>query len=261
MASYTTAWIIGSTRDADFDVIFTGNASTQNVAGDLYLYHPTSSLSLLAAMITAMTAGGVADPAAVLTRDRRVKLSSSGNFSVQWSDVALRTLLGFTGNLAAAASYTAPNVSPLLWSPAKPLASELSPRGTTGIRRPLSFYTASPNDGSPFVVTHGSRIDQRWSCSHVDSDRVFTSDGVVGGEWATFFDEVAAKGSRFFVYPEVTEEEGSTTTATLTGGLGPYAYTPSGRAASWDYRRARGFEWTDKRGDIVIPCRKVPEYT
>lgn len=259
--AYTTAWIIGSTRDTDLDVIFTGNASTQTIAGDLYLYHPTSSLSLLAAMVTAMAAGGVADPAAVLTRDRRVRLSSSGNFSVQFVDTALRDLLGFTGNLAAASSYTAPNVSPLLWSPAKPLTSELSPRGTSGIRRPLSYATFSPNDGSPFVVTHGTRVDQRWSCAQVAIDRVFTSDSPAGGEWATFFDRVAAPGARWYVYLDVAEEAGSGATATLTGGLGPYVFTPSGRAASWDYRRAGGFEWTDRRADIVIPCRKVPEYT
>lgn len=258
MAGYLTAWIVGSVKGADYDV--TIGASAQNVAGDLYLYHPTSSLSLLGAMVDAMTAAGVAGAAAVLTRDRRVKLSAAGAFSVTWDDTTLRDILGFSGNLAAASSYTAPNVSPLLWSPAKPLRPELSPRGTAGIRSPLAYFTTSPADGSTFVVQHGSRVDQRYTCGMVAIDRVFTS-AEAGGEWVRFFDDCAAKGYSFYVYQDVTEESGSTTTATLTGGLGPYAYTPQGRAPAWSYSRSRGFDWCDKRADVSWSCRVVPEYT
>ena len=260
MATYTTAWLVGSARDLDYDVIFTGNASTQTISGTAYLYHASSSLSLLAKMVTAMTAGGVANPAAVLTRDRRVKLSSSGNFSVQWSDVGLRDLLGFTGNLAAASSYTAPNVSPLLWSPAKPMMAELSPLDCAGNTRPLSYFTVSPSSGEPFVVTHGSRTDQRWSVSHVARDRMQTPDEL-GGEWVKFFSVVVVPGARWYWYPEVTEEPGGTATATLSGELGPYVYTPKGRAPSWDYRRSSGFQYLDRRSDLTLDARQVPEYT
>jgi hypothetical protein len=256
--SYLTAWIIGSIKSLDYAL--TVNASAQTVTGSRYLYHPTLSLSILGGIVAAMTAAGVAGAAAVLTQDRRVKISAGGTFSITWTDTGLRDLLGFTGNLAAAASYTATNVSPLLWSPAKPLRPELSPRGTAGLRTPLAYYTQSPYDGSTFVVSHGSRVDQRYSCGMVAIDRVFTDDEA-GGEWVRFFNDCAAKGYSFYVYQDVTEESGSTTTATLTGGLGPYVLTPQGRAPTWSYARSRGFDWCDKRADIAWACRTVPEYT
>lgn len=260
MASYTTAWIVGSVRGLDSTVTIAGSA--QDIAGDLYLYHPTSALSLLGAMVSAMTSAGLGAPAAVLTRDRRVKLSNGANFTVAWgTDPTLRDLLGFTGNLSGASSYTAPNVSPLHFSPAKPLRFELSPHfDTAGIRRPLAYFTSSPADGSTFVVSHGSRVDQRFTCGYVARDRVYPADEA-GGSWIAFFDKCAAKGASWYVYPEVTEEAGSTTTATLSGGLGPYALAPSGRAPAWSYSRSRGLEHCDRRADLDFSARVVPEYT
>lgn len=260
MASYTSAWLVGSMRDIDYDVILTGNASTQSVAGNLYLHHATGSLSLLAQFAAAMTAATIPNAAAVLTRDRKVQISSSGNFSVQWVDTALRDLLGFTANLAAASTYTAPNVSPLLWSPGKPLQPGLSPLACAGNARPLAYWTASPSDGTPFVVSHGERIDQTWSASYVAISRMQTASEA-GGEWVRFFRDCACKGARWMVYPEVTEEPGSTTATTLSNPLGPYVMSPNSRAPSWDYRRSRGFEWLDRRADWQVACRVVPEYT
>lgn len=259
MASYTTAWIIGSIKGLSY--YFSVDAGLQSVTGDRYLYHATGSLSILNAIRAGMVAAGYAGATAVLTRDRRVKLSSgAGNFTITWDSTALRDLLGFTANLSGASSYTATDVSPLLWSPAKPLKPELSPIGTAGIRRPLTYATISPADGSAFAVSHGSRQWQRFTCSHVAIDRVFPADEAPGS-WISFFDESAGKLCSFYVYPEVVEEAGSSTTATLADGLGPYVLTPSGRAPSWSYSRSRGFEWCDRRADVDFACHVVPEYS
>jgi hypothetical protein len=63
----------------------------------------------------------------------------------------------------------------------------------------------------------------------------------------------------------VTEESGSSTAATLTGGLGPYVLEVQGRAPSWAYQRAPGFQFLDgdTRGRAVLQWggRIVPEYT
>lgn len=259
MASYTTAWIIGAQEDLNLAVSI--DASPQTITGDLYLYHATSTLSLLGMMVTKMTAAGVGAAAAVLTGNRRVKLSSNATFTVTWTSTDLRDMLGFTGNLAGASSYTATNVSPLLWSPAKPLTPELSPTGVVGIRRPLAFFTQSPSDGSAFVVSHGRRTDQRWSCSHVAVDRFFTSS-LAGGEYVKWFEFCAAKGFRWYVFPEVVEDASSTSATTLTGELGPYVLAPAGRAPSVEYRRAQGLMWLGPaRADVTIACRDAPEYT
>lgn len=260
MASYTSAWLIGSVRDFSYRVIFTGNAVQQTVSGDAYLYHATSTISLLGKMVAAMTAGGVNTPTAVLTRDRRVKLGANANFSVQWTDTGLRDLLGFTGNLAAASTYTAPLVSPLLWSPQKPLLPGNSPLDCHGNSRPLAYWTASPSDGTPFVVSHGTRVDQAWSASHVAMDRIQTPTEA-GGQWVAFFAQSAAKGYNFQVWPEVVEESGSSAAAVLSGPLGPYALSPQGRAPSWDFRRSPGLEYANRRAQWAIQCRVVPEYS
>ena len=259
MASYSTAWLVGSVKSLAY--YLSVDASLQSVTGSRYLYHPTGSLSILDAVRAAMVAAGYAGASAVLTRDRRVKLASgAGNFGITWDSTGLRDLLGFTGDLSGAASYTATNISPLLWSPAKPLRPELSPLGTTGIPRPLSYFTTSPASGETFVVSHGERVDQRFTCGMIAVDRVFTS-AKAGGEWIAFFTNCAARGASFYVYPAVTEEAGSGTTASLSGGLGPYAYSPQGRAPSWSYSRSRGMDWCDKRADVDFACRVVPEYS
>lgn len=262
MASYTTAWLIGSVRDLSATVTITGDAGGETISGDVYLYHATSSLSLLAKFVTAMTDAGVAGATAVLTRDRRVKIGSGGaTFSVQWTDTDLRDLLGFTGNLSAASSYTATNVSPLLWSPGKPMRPLLSPLDCHGNRRPLAYWTASPSDGTPFVVSHGERVDQGWEALSVAMSRVQTTSEA-GGEWCRFFEECAEKGYNFNVYPEAVEETGSSTStiSSLTPALGPYVLSPSGRAPQWGFRRSRGMEWANSRADVQFDCRVVPEY-
>jgi hypothetical protein len=251
-----TAWLIGSTRN--LDATLTIGVSPQQIEGDFYLWHPTSGLSLLAAVEAAMTAAGVPDASAVLTKDRRVKLSASATFSMTIPST-LRNLLGFTTNLAAASTYTGQAVPSLLWSSGKPLTPELSPIGTLGIERPLSYTSQSPYDGTTFTVTHGSRIDQKWSVQYVTVDRVFTP-AQAGGEYVQFFNTCLAKGYSFHVYPEVEEVAGSSDEVTLSDGLGPYALTPSARAPGWSYDRSRGKTYTDEVADIDIPCRVVPEY-
>lgn len=256
--SIQAAWLIGSEKSMSYSVTIAGSAQT--ISGNYYLYNATSSLSLLSAWVTAATAAGLASATAVLTQDRKVKIGNGANFTVTWTNTTFRDLLGFTGNLSGASSYTATNTSKLLWSPAKPLRPELSPWGTTGIERPLIFLSQSPNDGSTFAVVHGSRTDQRWSAEMVDTDRVFTSSEA-GGEWVTFFATCFSLGYNFLVYRDVTEVDGGTTTATLSNPLGPYVIAPPSRSAGWDYVRSRGFEWVDKRANISISCRDAPEYT
>jgi hypothetical protein len=250
MAS-NTAWVIGSIKNMNHGL--TVGVTPKTVSGSRYLYHPTATFSILAAMATAI--GGVA----VLTRDRRVKLSAGGIFSITWTNDELRELLGFTGPLAAASSYIAPHVSPLLFSPGKPLLSELSPRGTLGISRPLAYYSMSPTDGTTFVVSHGNRTDQRFSATHVDIERVYTS-AMAGGEWVRWFDTCPARGYSFHIYLDVNEEAGSTVIASLDTRVGPYVWAPAARAPAWDYRRAKGFEWTDFLADVTLTCRDVIEY-
>ena len=253
-----TAWVIGSVKNGTFQYKLNGAGVATMFSGSRYLQHASTGLSIVKGLQASLLGEGVDDLVVRITRARKVVISASEPFDINWDDFFLGGLLGFTANCVGGMSYTAQQISPLLFSPGKPLLSEMSPAGTYGLKRPLAYYTMSPTDGSTFVVTHGYRIDQRFSATHVDIERVYTKLQL-GGEWVKWFDEVPAKGYQFHVYPEVLEED-TTTTATLGAGLGPYGWVPNGRAPAWDYKRARGFEWTDFLADVSLVCRDVPEY-
>lgn len=230
-------------------------------AGNYYLQSPVSALTLLAVFRQALLDAGVADATAVLTRSRHVRLTASESFTVEWGAATqLRDLLGFTGDLPNLAAHQATLVSPLLWSPARPSSSMLSPTLTTGMRRPLSYFAVSPSDGSTTVVTHGSRVYQRLTWINVDNARVFTL-AELGGEYIKFFETVLAQGCSLYHFPDVVEDAvTSSVSVTLLPYLGPYVLSPANRAATWVYDRSKGFEWTDRRQDIDISLHVVPQY-
>lgn len=256
----TTAWIIGSIADLpENDVTF--NASAEAVpAGDYYLYDATNALSLLYQVQQAMTSAGVADAAVVLTKGRKVKLSSSGAFSVTWDDTQLRNLLGFTGNLAAATSHVATNVSPLLWSPARTEDTPIAPLGTQGHKVFGTFTTVSALDGTTEATQHGSRRYNRFVFRHVNTERVWTTTEA-NGEFFVWWANVGSLAARWKLYRNVAEDTASTSSVSLGSPLGPYVVSAEKRSPTWTYDRARGFEWTDARADVDIPCHVVPEYS
>lgn len=50
-----------------------------------------------------------------------ISATGGGNISITWTSTALRDLLGFTGNLSGAASYTGTNHAQALWLPTCPV--------------------------------------------------------------------------------------------------------------------------------------------
>lgn len=262
MATYTTCWLLGSypslpTQGVKF------NASAQSVpSGSFYLYDSNNALSLLAQVKAAMTAAGLAGANAVLCGNRRVKLSSAALFSVEWTSPLLRTLLGFTGDMAAATSHIAPLISPLHWSPAKPESPQLTRQGVRGHREALSVTNVSSYSGRVETVTHGTREYQSYRFPNVDISRVETSDDL-GGTWARWFETVCVPGASWKLYSGLTENTTSTTAISIAGtGLGPYTMSPKGKGSpQWKFDRSRGMDFMDRACDIAFDCHVVPEYT
>ena len=160
MAAIYSAWFIGSVTIAA--QTFTVNGVAVVVpAGTYYLSDPTAGLSLLAATAAAMVPQA-AGATAVLLGSGKCRLTATGNFTVTWGTATtLRDLLGFTGNLAAAATYTASLYSDLWWSPGKPALFALSPLGITGQTRYILSQSAYTGKGSQHrtgrVCTSASR--------------------------------------------------------------------------------------------------------
>ena len=261
MATFHSSWLIGSVRDLPAQTFEADGVEAVVAAGNYYLQSPVSAMTLLVAFRQALLDAGVADVTAVLTQSRHVRLTASESFTVEWGAATqLRDLLGFDDDLPNLAAHQATLVSPLLWSPATKLASQLSPQLTTGIRRHQSYYAVSPSDGATTVVTHGSRLFQRLTAINIANERMFTLDEL-GGEYVKFFDTVLAQGGSLYFFPDVVEDASpSTTSVTLLPYLGPYVLSPSGRAATWVYDRSKGFEWTDRRQDITIDLHVPPQY-
>ncbi len=252
----TSSWLVGSATIAAQTITINGGPVVLP-AGTYYLRDATSSRSLLAAMITALTAGGVAVATAEVLLNRKVRLAGGANFSVTWPvDNVLRDLLGFTTNLAAAASYTAPSISPLLWSPGKPESPLLSPLGVAG-RRVYLAQVGVAEDGSTFSTVQGYRTFQRYEWSYVHMSRVQTS-AEAGGEFARWWGEVGVK-ARFKLYRAIPEDDASTTVVTWPTAVGPYWVTPESRSPDWEFRRSGGFERADCRADLSLDCHIVPE--
>lgn len=261
MATFSSAWLLGSVRDLAAQSFTADGDPATLAAGDYYISCATAALSLCAQVQASIIAAGVAGAQVFLTQFLRVRITAPGAFPIVWGTATeLRRLLGFTADLASATAHNAPNISPLLWSPGKPTTYEMAPRGVAGMRRYLSYYAVSPLDGSTSVITHGSRTFAKFSWNYVDVLRVLTSNGS-GGEWGVFFGEVLAKGASFLLVEGVTESNVVVSTAaSLTPELGPYVLSPDKRAASWDYKRSAGFDWCDKRANLDLPAHVVPEY-
>jgi len=125
-----SAWLIGSYRGLPEQTLTIEGAPQVIDAGSYYLYDATAGLSLLTQLGAALL-DEVVGGSAVLLRNRKVRLSGSNPFDLTWPvDGVLRGLLGFTGNLAGQATYTAPNISPLLWSPGRTETPTMAPLGS-----------------------------------------------------------------------------------------------------------------------------------
>jgi len=262
MATVTTSWLIGTRPSLEAQTLTIDGNAQIITAGSRYLYASSSGLSMIGQVLAKMTAAGVAAPTAYLTRSRKVRLGSSGTFTLDWpADNVLRGLLGFTGNLAGASSYVATNISPLLWSPLKTESPEDAPLGLVGHKVHNAFYSASPFDGTTSVVMHGSRTYNTFRWGHVPIDRVQSAGQA--GEWASFWDEVVVTGTRFFHFRCGEDTTGaSTAEAALVTPLGPYVLKAPGRGApDWDFTRSRGLTQVDRRCDVVLPVSLTPEYS
>jgi len=260
MSVVDTAWLIGSVASLPaLDITLDGNVEAV-AAGDYYLYDPTDALSLLAQVEAAMTAAGVADASAVLAKNRKVLLSSSGVFTLAWPDTQLRHLLGFTAGGVGATSYIAADVSPLLWSPATTEISRMSPLGTAGHKVFGTHVTVSSLDGTTEATQHGSRTYQRFEFTYVNQNRVQTSTEA-NGEFVVWWREVGSQMARWKLYRRVGEDTAALTAVTLGSPLGPYVYTVGRGTPDWEFERSRGFELVDARNNIEIPCHIVPEFT
>jgi hypothetical protein len=262
-------WVLsGRTWVTQSPVIDGGAEDVTASLGGLYLVHPTAALDMLARLVVAMTAAGVAAPAAFITEARYVRLTSSGVFTIDWTGATvLRDLLGFAGNLAAASSYTATLRSPLLWSAGKVLTPGLAPLGSHG-QKVLDISATFGAGGNLTVRQEGSAtVLNRFSAMHVPKARYFSAPPTYGaGEFTGFWETELTTAKKFHVMRAVTEGPSTTATAVYNSGtaghlLGPYVADMSDAAfRRTPFARSTGFTLVEAYYDCSIPAVATAQF-
>jgi hypothetical protein len=252
-----TCWLIGSVRDLAAQILtIDAVAQPAITAASRYLYHGTASLSLLAQVAATMLTGGATGATAVLLENRKVRLRADNPFALTWpADGVLRDLLGFTVNLAASAQYIAPNVSKLLWSPARRESAMGAPLGVVGHEVHGINPSISPHDGTRTTVVHGSRTYNEFFWRMVATNRVQSTG--IGGEYVAFWDTVLSQGSLFWLWRSLDENTADTSSITFGTSLGPYV----AQDTDWPFGRSDGFAWTDRWHPVTLPVELQTEYS
>lgn len=249
-----SAWFVGSITLPEQELDVDSTAVTVDAAS-YYLRHATSTLSLIDYLGSAIASALGGTCTITLRRNRAVRIAFNTARSVTWGAATqVRDLLGFTGNLASAATHDAPNVSPLLWSPGY-LATPTTIAGVTGYTVPhQSIYKSA--DGSQVYCDHFS--DETWQeleWTHIMPDRMRVATGTGGGTFHEFFEQCAMLRRRFLYHQEI-EEDTSTTAATWDTALGPYVLREDFNG-DW-YRR--NVPYAEVSSPLTLPLQAVDEY-
>lgn len=259
----TTAWLVGSYAPGSMFVTLNGTPMDVPVSlRGVYLRHETAALSLIDLVQTAMLTVPIAGAQVRVLENRLVRISATNTFTVTWTSTVLRTLLGFTSDLAGQNSYTGTLVSPILWSPGKPESPTEAPFGCLG--RPVydTRFSTAP-DGTQVASSSFTQTVATYAWPYVAKSRYQTPQGL-GGEYLTFFDWVLVKANKLFLYRQVQEDlDGSDPVdwPEDENMLGPYGFRPTRSPISPDFQRSRGLESVDWRMNVNLDLLVVPEWS
>lgn len=257
------AWLIGSITLPRQELTIVQGATSEFCnfdEGSYYLRSATATLSMLAEMVAAINLHTlVSGAAAVVRRDRLITISATQSFTLAWpADGVLRDLLGFTGALTpAATSFTATNISPLLWSPGY-LATPKTIAGVTGYTVPHQAIRKS-SDGTQVQCDHyGEETWQDLSWTHIMPERMRTAGTTAaqGGTFHQFFQQCAMLRRRFLYHQEIDEDDASSTSVTWDTAMGAYVLRPE-LDGDW-YRRNVPF--AEVSSPLDLPIHLVAEY-
>lgn len=222
MARINSTWLVGSVESLPAQSFTIDVYGATIPAGPYYLTHATSNISLFDLVTSEMDNAAVPDPAVEFLENRLVRISASATFAITWgSATTLRDMLGFTGNLSGASSYTATLVSPYLWS-AGQTVSKSTPTGSTGYSVEDATITVSADGTEQYTDFHTTHTWDEWDWPSVYLDRFDASGAYSGGTYLGFRTAVIVPGHRMQCYEIVEEDSSSSTVVTLPTVLGTY---------------------------------------
>lgn len=258
-----SAWLIGSITIPTENIRVIETATDEIIAipaGTYYLRHSTAGLSLIDALATAITSHSTITVSTVtVRRNRRVVVTADRAFTLQWeTDSMIRGLLGFAGDLTpAATSFTAPNISPLLWSPGYP-ATPHEIDAVEGYTKPHQSVRKSA-DGTQVQCDHyGEEIWNELAWTHIlpERMRITGTTAAQGGTFHQFHLQCAMLRRRFLWHPAIDEDDSSTSTVSYDTALGPYVLRPEFPSAWY----ARNVSFAEVSSPLDLPIHQVAEY-
>jgi hypothetical protein len=230
----SSSWLVGSiTLTSSATIVVDGVDNAVIAAGTYYLYDATGSLSLIAAILAAVTPH-MTTPAIFVGKDRKLRVTAGASFT--WTiPAALQDALGFGAAIGSTTSAVATSISNLLWSPGWPETPIGHPVGTTGYEVPNWQQTASPSGLTTRTTQHGTAptlTELAWD--HVMQSRVWTTANGLPGEFRRFLRDVLVPGCRWKLYSDVTEDDTSGSAVSWPTALGPYVL----RDPEWKFTRS-----------------------
>jgi hypothetical protein len=202
-------------------------------------YFLTGTTSLLTTIKTALDASALngtftltVDDTSDSTATGKVTISSTETFSLTWSSTALRDILGFSGNLSAASSYTATYHSKYIYLPncGRSSATTLSPEPTStsyelGIPEYDYSSTLSPS-GYSTQLQYNTRYKEVIGFSNLKAYKTWARSEVSTYEsLETFIQTMMDNGGEPFRYfPSRTDD--TVSWKVFLDGFGVYQPTP-----------------------------------
>ena len=127
---------------------------------------------------------------------------------IVWTDAALGTLLGFTGNLSGSDSYTSTNQARYCWFP--PNGLSLYPGVVTDWWSPKSTTKAHISANGQTYSRKGNLLyDGRFEYRHLLPARVWKSGSAWWDSFESFFEDVIHEGSPIRCFPDRTQDTDS----------------------------------------------------
>ena len=144
-----------------------------------------------------------------------VNMNRGSTFTVTWTDTALRDILGFTGNLSGASTYTAPNQHRYGWYPDSPISERDGDERQAGVRTSDTQVMRAPG-GQVNTITFAEFVDRTFSLGWIAKERAMavptdtqtTAARVKNRSYEEFWQQVGKPGRRFRWYPDATLQVG-----------------------------------------------------
>jgi len=158
------------------------------------------------------TATGRGSFEVTVTDDGIVEMSDSTNFTVTWVDTALRDILGYTGDLSGADTYTAPNQHMYGWYPDDALEEREGDEREEGMESCDATVKRAPSGTVSSMQFSEELVDRAFSfgwvpkirARPVPADGQTTANRVVNRSFTEFWRQCGTRRWRW--YPDATKQ-------------------------------------------------------